>query len=158
MHINAAYPISISNGFLHELYILFIIIIWIKYLMHNFFWFPLFLADELMAKYILYFSYIFFCAFPGNLLISRNFFLKINPICIDSSLQATCIFHLQQTSRICVENTVTHPWGFVFLCLTKIGEYIEGKMWRRRRQRNIEPFSDHFKSFCQDQGNMKRGK
>lgn len=30
-------------------------------------------------------------------------------------------------------------------------------MKEEERERNIEPFSDHFKSFCEDQGNMKRG-
>lgn len=34
----------------------------------------------------------------------------------------------------------------------------EEKEGQRERERNIEPFSDNFKSFCQDQGNMKRGK
>ena len=31
-------------------------------------------------------------------------------------------------------------------------------MKEEERERNIEPFSDHFKSFCEDQGTMKRGK
>lgn len=88
-------------------------------------WFPLFLADELMVKYIWYFPYILFYAFQGNLLILTNSFLEINTICMDCFSREMLIVLfgclLEYVLKMLADSYAS---GCVFFVLVKIGVYI----------------------------------